>query len=899
MSIDASTVFTIMHDGTNPADLTDFETVSITVNEVNVAPVLAAIGKKTIPWGNLLVFTASATDSDLPSQTLTFSLIGAPSGASINPGTGVFEWTPDETQNNQSYSFTVRVTDNGINPDNLYDEEEITVTVTKRASLLVYTGDLSEQYSDQTDLAATLYDITNGLPGTPISGKTIDFTIGSQSADPIPYTNSSGIASATLILNQSPLQTYQVVARFAGDDSYTGDDETKPFDITQEDAIAAYTGQEFVGEQNPSASTTPLILSASVTDMDDGFRGDIRNARVQFYDVNTLAPLSGWLTPGLVIPGDLTQGVVMQVWDAPVPTTGYNTFTIGVRVGTQKPEGNGYYVGYDKAVVNVYRTDLYEFISGGGHIIPVMSKGEYASDPGRKVNFGFNVKWNKTMKRLQGNLNLVFRVGDKVFQIKTNSMSSLSVNSLNPCSQQAVFASKANLTDVTLPGLPVEIKGNLNLQVTMTNNTSPGATSTIGFTVFDGNNLLYSSCWPVNKTEEMPLAGGNLIVHNGIICESSNEVDVVLYSSMNPSFAGDEVIFEAVVTPKGSTLIPEGNVVFTAETVSLGNIPLNNGKASLPVSNLAEGTHKILATYTSTNGFKNGQSNVVQQKVIGALLELVSDINPSKEGELVTFTATVTASSTGEIPTGTVTFKRGTSELGTSTLTGGAASFAKDDLPVGVHTITAEYSGNYGILTTTLAQTVTSNAGITLVSSRNPEQIRIPVTFTATVTGVGGALSGEEVSFYIRGKLEGTAVTDDDGNAAWNYTFTSSGTYLVEADYSGQKASVSQVIRNKVKSETTNAFDNKALEKLELKVYPNPFSDRLFLEFVLPVDDKVRIDIIDFTGRIVETVFNNTVEAGIYYKVEFHPKMTIPGVYIYRVTTGNQASHGKVLQKTK
>jgi hypothetical protein len=109
--------------------------------------------------------------------------------------------------------------------------------------------------------------------------------------------------------------------------------------------------------------------------------------------------------------------------------------------------------------VNVYRTDLYEFISGGGHIIAVDSKGPYASDPGRKVNFGFNVKWNKTMKRLQGNLNLVFRIGDKIYQVKANSMSSLSINSLNPCSQQAYFTSKANLTDVTLPDLLIEIKG--------------------------------------------------------------------------------------------------------------------------------------------------------------------------------------------------------------------------------------------------------------------------------------------------------------------------------------------------------------------------------------------------------------------------------------------------------
>jgi hypothetical protein len=39
---------TVTDNGTNPADLTDFETVNITVNEVNVAPVLDAIGARSV-----------------------------------------------------------------------------------------------------------------------------------------------------------------------------------------------------------------------------------------------------------------------------------------------------------------------------------------------------------------------------------------------------------------------------------------------------------------------------------------------------------------------------------------------------------------------------------------------------------------------------------------------------------------------------------------------------------------------------------------------------------------------------------------------------------------------------------------------------------------------------------
>ena len=117
-----------VNDGTVNVD----ESFSITVNEVNLPPVLAAIGPQSGDEQDLLTFTATATDPDLPPNTLTFSLLAGtnpvPSGAAITSG-GVFTWTPTEAQGPGSFSFKVRVTDNGTNPANLYDEEEITVTV--------------------------------------------------------------------------------------------------------------------------------------------------------------------------------------------------------------------------------------------------------------------------------------------------------------------------------------------------------------------------------------------------------------------------------------------------------------------------------------------------------------------------------------------------------------------------------------------------------------------------------------------------------------------------------------------------------------------------------------------------------------------------------------------------
>ena len=90
-------------------------------------PVLAPIGDKTVTEGQLLTFTATATDADA-GQTLTFSLINLiPAGAAIDPATGVFTWTPTSNQGPGASDVTIQVADNATTP--CLDSEVIHVTV--------------------------------------------------------------------------------------------------------------------------------------------------------------------------------------------------------------------------------------------------------------------------------------------------------------------------------------------------------------------------------------------------------------------------------------------------------------------------------------------------------------------------------------------------------------------------------------------------------------------------------------------------------------------------------------------------------------------------------------------------------------------------------------------------
>jgi hypothetical protein len=107
--------------------------VKITVTPVNDTPKLAPIAPQTTVKGKLLNFLATARDPD-PGQTKTFSLVGAPAGATINASTGLFAWTPSVTG---TFTFKVRVTDNGA--PILFSEQTVTVTVTATAVMITTT----------------------------------------------------------------------------------------------------------------------------------------------------------------------------------------------------------------------------------------------------------------------------------------------------------------------------------------------------------------------------------------------------------------------------------------------------------------------------------------------------------------------------------------------------------------------------------------------------------------------------------------------------------------------------------------------------------------------------------------------------------------------------------------
>jgi sugar lactone lactonase YvrE len=266
---------------------------------------------------------------------------------------------------------------------------------------------------------------------------------------------------------------------------------------------------------------------------------------------------------------------------------------------------------------------------------------------------------------------------------------------------------------------------------------------------------------------------------------------LTLSAAPNPATVGTSVtITFTAIAPTGT---PTGSVVFYDGATTLGHATLSSGSASISTTSLAVGTHSLTATYSGDASNTAGSSNAYSE-VIQALTTLtqLSTSNPNVPvGTAITFTATVGNGSTP--PTGTVTFKDGSSTLGSGTLNAsGVATLTVSTLAPGVHSIVAVYGGdsqNGTSQSAALSETVTQIATTTtLAANTNPINAGATLQLTASVSAsagsTGGAIGGN-VTFSEGATTLGAVAVDANGNAVLNLSTLSVGSHSIIATYAG------------------------------------------------------------------------------------------------------------------
>src|SRR5207249_3383844 len=108
---------------------------------------------QTVAELSTLTVTNTASDADLPANTLTFSLVSAPAGVNLRSEERRVGKTPTEAQGPSTNLITVRVTDNGAQQSS--DIKSFTVVVTEASSAPMLTVPTAQTVAELSTLTVT------------------------------------------------------------------------------------------------------------------------------------------------------------------------------------------------------------------------------------------------------------------------------------------------------------------------------------------------------------------------------------------------------------------------------------------------------------------------------------------------------------------------------------------------------------------------------------------------------------------------------------------------------------------------------------------------------------------------------------------------------------------------
>jgi Pro-kumamolisin, activation domain/Bacterial Ig-like domain (group 3) len=134
-----------------------------------------------------------------------------------------------------------------------------TFTVLHIPTKITYTGDTSGEYNDPVTLSARLNDDSGAgsfSSGDPLSGKTLDFTLGAESCSGV--TDGSGVASCSVTPLDNP-GGYSAGVSFAGDSTYNSSSSSTPFTLNQEESAITYNGPLTSHYHDSLTATATLI----------------------------------------------------------------------------------------------------------------------------------------------------------------------------------------------------------------------------------------------------------------------------------------------------------------------------------------------------------------------------------------------------------------------------------------------------------------------------------------------------------------------------------------------------------------------------------------------------------------------------------------------------------------
>jgi hypothetical protein len=205
------------------------------------------------------ILTNSSTSAGVPGKTISF-VVGGESctGTTGASGVATCSVTPSDLPGS---GYTVSASfagDDGYLPSG----DSRSFTVNREETAVSYGGALTSHYHDAFTASATL---TDPADGTPISGKSLTFTLGTGDTC-TQTTDASGVASCTITPHQTGTKTMSV--SFAGDTYDLASSDGRSFSITPEETTMTYSGPTVILAGASGATLSARLVEEGANDAD-------------------------------------------------------------------------------------------------------------------------------------------------------------------------------------------------------------------------------------------------------------------------------------------------------------------------------------------------------------------------------------------------------------------------------------------------------------------------------------------------------------------------------------------------------------------------------------------------------------------------------------------------------
>ncbi len=181
-----------------------------------------------------------------------------------------------------------------------------------------------------------------------------------------------------------------------------------------------------------------------------------------------------------------------------------------------------------------------------------------------------------------------------------------------------------------------------------------------------------------------------------------------LSPSVSSAASGASITLTGTISPSAAT----GTITFKDGTTIINTCTPISGTCNISVNNLTIGSHTLTAVYGGGGNYSGSTSSqlTVTIAALATTINFTSVYGPvyNEASVFLGTAAKMTATVSPSDATGTVTFKDGTTTLGTCTLVSATCNSTYDNLSITDHTFTAEYSGDASHAASTASTTAVS-----------------------------------------------------------------------------------------------------------------------------------------------------------------------------------------------